>query len=52
MLCFLPQLYLGFPLSRIRKLANTVSTVGSAMTQTGAPRPGGDFNRVSGSVVK
>ena len=46
-LCCLPQLYSGFPLSADSKARQLDSTVEVVMAKTGAPRPGGDLNRVS-----
>ena len=50
MLNWLPQPYQGFRFWRDSKAHHLDGTVAVVMVKTGAPRPGGDLNRVSVSV--
>jgi len=47
---WLPQPYQGFRFRRDSKAHHLDGTVAVVMVKTGAPRPGGDLNRVSVSV--
>ena len=45
-LCFLPQLFQGSAFGGFRKLTTSTAPSRLVMVTTGAPRPGGDLNRV------